>query len=152
MRNALISVALVILIALLASASIAEEDPVLIHVAELLEENVDISNKYNHYIGLDANGETSWFIIGFDWREGNEHIVAMSSYTERCYTLYPVDTLEKIRCLLDLLNHFDEINSMLPNGVDLSYEIYEADGSKTYITLENYESYLKQYRLALGIE
>lgn len=153
MRRKLISIVLIMLITLLVSASIAEEDPVLIHVAELFQENVHLSNKLiNSYVGLNADGEKSWFRVMIDWRDGNEGITAMCSYTERCYTLYPVDTLEKTRCLLVLLNHYEEINSMLPDGVDLSYQIVEADGSKIDITSNNYKIYLKQYCAALDIK
>lgn len=153
MRRKLISIVLVILFSLLASASIAEEDPVLIYVADLLQENVHLSNKlFNTYMNLDANGSNTWFRVMLDWRTGNEGISAMCSYTQRSYELYPVDTLEKTRCLLSLLSHYEEISSMLPADVELTYRILEADGNKIDITLNNYKNYLKQYQVALGIE
>lgn len=150
---AMVLAALVILFTLFAQISIAEEDPVLVHAAELLQENVYLSNKLlNFFANLNANGEDTWFRVNFDWRDGNEGIDVMCSYTERSYALYPVDTLEKTRCLLVFLNHYEEISSMLPDGVELIYRIIEADGTKIDITSNNYKGYLKQYHTALDME
>ena len=129
----------------------AEEDPALVRVVEMLQENLNLSNKpFSHYVDISGNDTSDYFYIDFDWRDGNETIRAMCGYAARAYSTYPVDTLEKVQCLLYFLKHYEKIEKMLPKDVELTFRIWEADGNKIEITANNYKSYLKKYQKALG--
>ena len=44
------------------------------------------------------------------------------------------------------MNQFEEIEEILPQGCELDFRIWEADGTKIMITSDNYKSYLKKYQ------
>ena len=138
-----------LLILMIAPIAKADEDPALVFIVELVQENVNLSNKdFNFYMNISKNSITdpNLYRIDFDWRDGNEAIRVMCNRSARVYNLYPVDTLEKIQCFLFLLNQFEEIEEILPQGCELDFRIWEADGTKIMITSDNYKSYLKKYQ------
>lgn len=150
-----ILICLFLLAAISLTYAYADEDPVLVYVAELVQENVNLSGKpLNAYLSIskDSIKNPNQFSIDFDWRDGDESIRVLCYRTARVYTLYPVDTLEKIHCFLFMLNHYEEIKIMLPSSTDLTINIWEPDGNKISITDVNYRSYLNRCRAMLEFE
>lgn len=150
---------LLICLFLLAAISLtyayADEDPGLVYVVDLVQENVNLSGKaLNFYSDIDKSAidNPNRFAIDFYWQDGYESIQIYCFRTARAYTLYPVDTLEKIQCLLFMLNHYEEIKTILPSSTDLEIRIWEADGNKITITDIDYRSYLDKYRAMLELE
>jgi len=128
-----------------------DEDPALVYVAEMIEANGPTTVLWNSYNDMTGIANPNEFKVDFDWRDGNESVRVLCNYTARCYTIYPVNTLEKIRLMLLVLNNFENIKEMLPQGVSLSIRIWESDGNQIYITEEDYALYLTMYQEALGI-
>jgi len=147
--------AIMCLFTLLASPlAYAEEDPVLVYVTELIQEKINVSDKVlSGYMDIAKYSitDSNVFEVAFDWRDGYEEIRILCCRSARLYSLYPVNTLEKIECLLFILSQYNEIKNLLPSEVDFNIEIFEADGSKIRITSSNYKSYIKRFKETLGI-
>ena len=133
------------------SDSPTDEDPALVYVAEMIEANGPTTVLWNSYNDMTGIANPNEFKVDFDWRDGNESVRALCAYTARCYSIYPVNTLEKIRLMLLVLNNFENIKETLPQGVSLSIRIWESDGNQIYITEEDYALYRTMYQEALGI-
>lgn len=141
-----------LLVVFTTSYAYADEDPVLVEVTNMLQEILDFSNrKIVSYNDMGGVVDRNHFDITFDGRKGNEDVQILCYYTERAFTVYPVNSLERTHCLLYCLNHFEDIRDMLPPTVEFSIFTRENDGSKLYITEDNYQDYLNLYRDALGI-
>lgn len=152
-KMAFTSLIVILLSIILTPFACAEVDPVMTWVVEMAKEYVPNRNSFFDGVYIDVTGISNpmCFDIEFDWREGNESIRIVSCYEAKVYTLYPATTLEKIQCLFAFLNKYEEISAKLPQGVELSFEIIEADGSKHYINASNYQEFRTQLHEALGV-
>lgn len=133
------------------SCAYADEDPVLVEVVNMLQEVLDLSDRG---LALYGNMGQGWKLnrleIVINGLKGNEGVDIAYGYAKRVFFTHPVNSLERMHCLLYYLNHFDDIRNMLPPGIELVISTRENDGSSLYITEDNYQDYLNLYREALG--
>ena len=119
------------------SSACSEED--IFSVSdEFLALASDLSEKESVVMSSSGYPE-SIFIISFDFTDGNQTIIAIAG--EKCKVYYFFEDNELMSVLFQMILHFTEIESQIPEGHSLQYEIRFSETEIHHITPETISKY-----------
>ncbi len=111
---------------------LAFADSTFFSVSDLyLEKVIDLSDRQN--VEMSASGyNPDIYIISFDFTDGNQTIIAIDG--DRCKVYYFFEDEELWNIAFFMITQFKAIESQLPTGKALQYELRFSETDKLFIT------------------